>query len=120
MKVFNLAKNAIESLYFGLCDIFEYKDTKITSITKKQEIKAFEGIPCRLSYSADSKTADGTAADTTTQSIKLFLSPDIDIKAGSKIIVTQNGKTVAYKNSGEPAVYQTHQEIALELFKGWA
>ena len=25
-----------------------------------------------------------------------------------------------YKNSGEPAVYNTHQEIMLELWKGWA
>ena len=25
-----------------------------------------------------------------------------------------------YKNSGESAVYSTHQEIILELFKGWS
>ena len=54
------------------------------------------------------------------QTIKLYIYPDINIKNGSKIIVTQNGKKQEYKNSGEPARYETHQEIMLELFKGWA
>ena len=34
-----------------------------------------------------------------------------------------NKKNQGYKtleNSGEPAVYDTHQEIIIELWKGWA
>lgn len=46
--------------------------------------------------------------------------PDVVIKAGSKIIVTQHGRTTEYSNSGVPAVYPTHQEIMLTLFNGWA
>lgn len=57
---------------------------------------------------------------TVSQSVKLFISPDIVIKAGSKIIVTQHGRTTEYSNSGVPAVYPTHQEIMLTLFEGWA
>ena len=54
------------------------------------------------------------------QTTTLFISPDVVIEPGSKIVVTQNGKTVAYKQSGEPALYNTHQEIILELFERWA
>ena len=54
------------------------------------------------------------------QTIKIFLAPEIRVQAGSKLTVTQNGVTTEYKSSGEPALYQTHQEIMLELFKGWA
>ncbi|HBG5847838.1 TPA: hypothetical protein OUL20_003776, partial [Clostridioides difficile] len=52
------------------------------------------------------------------QKIKLFISPDIEIKAGSKLIITnQNNITKEYIRSGEPAIYPNHQEIILELFK---
>ena len=52
--------------------------------------------------------------------IKLFLSPDIRVKAGCRISVTQNGITQEYKNSGETAMYRHHQEIVLEKLERWA
>ena len=42
------------------------------------------------------------------------------LPSGSKITVTQNGKTTDYCLSGESAVYTSHQEIALELFEDYA
>ncbi|MGO0854089.1 hypothetical protein ACTPDQ_21135, partial [Clostridioides difficile] len=52
------------------------------------------------------------------QTIKLFISPNINIKAGSKLIITtQNNITKEYIRSGESAIYPNHQEIILELFK---
>ncbi|MDE3563871.1 hypothetical protein PV597_18395, partial [Clostridioides difficile] len=47
------------------------------------------------------------------QTIKLFISPEIEIKAGSKLII--NNKE--YVRSGESAIYPNHQEIILELLK---
>ncbi|HBF5228480.1 TPA: hypothetical protein KSJ92_004019, partial [Clostridioides difficile] len=47
------------------------------------------------------------------QTIKLFISPDIEIKAGSKLIINDK----EYVRSGESAIYSNHQEIILELFK---
>ncbi|EQF03283.1 hypothetical protein QEI_0865, partial [Clostridioides difficile CD129] len=47
------------------------------------------------------------------QTIKLFISPDIEIKAGSKLIINDK----EYVRSGESAIYPNHQEIILELFK---
>jgi hypothetical protein len=48
---------------------------------------------------------------------KLFLAPEIVVKPGSKLKVTQAGRTECYVRSGEPAVYGSHQEIVLELWK---
>jgi hypothetical protein len=49
-----------------------------------------------------------------------LIAPEIHVKPGSKLTITQNGVTTEYKNSGEPALFDTHQEIILELFKGWS
>ena len=54
------------------------------------------------------------------QAVKLFIAPEIKVKGGSKLVVEQNGVTTEYSASGEPAIYLNHQEIILELFKGWA
>ena len=50
------------------------------------------------------------------QKIKLFLPPDVIVPAGSRIVV--RGR--AYAGSGIPAGYDTHQEILLTAFQGWA
>ena len=116
-----MVRNAIESLYEGVCTISEYAAVKdaTTKITTKQEVVVQSNIPCRLSYRYVRSVTQSDAASVT-QQIELFLAPEIAVKAGSKIIVTQNGRTTAYKNSGQPAVYTSHQQIILELFTGWA
>ena len=67
-----------------------------------------------------SSASDGEENAKVTQIIELFIAPEISIKPGSKIIVTQNGETVTYTRSGEAAKYETHQQIILDLWKGWA
>ena len=55
--------------------------------------------------------------------VKLFLSPDVKVPAGCKIIVTRPNdveRTFTYSRSGEPGVFSNHQEIMLEPFRGWA
>ncbi|HBG7860105.1 TPA: hypothetical protein KRF17_003499, partial [Clostridioides difficile] len=47
------------------------------------------------------------------QTIKLFISPDIEIKAGSKLIINDK----EYVRSGESVIYPNHQEIILELLE---
>lgn len=54
------------------------------------------------------------------RSVTLYIDPSVDIPEGSKVTVTQNGVTRDYEQSGTPAVYSTHKEIPLELFRGWA
>ncbi|MGG0718683.1 hypothetical protein ABE096_13960 [Robertmurraya massiliosenegalensis] len=118
----NPVRKAIESMYKGVCTIKEYRDVKDpnTHISRKQEVEVIKDQPCRLSYSKITSTGQSNSSSPVIQTIKLFISPDIEVKPGSKLIVTQNGKTTEFARSGEPALYTHHQEITLELFKEYA
>ena len=116
------ARKAIESLYDGKCTITEHqKIKKENKSTGFQDVVVLECEPCRLSFKTINNTnRTDTAASAVVQITKVFLAPEIRVKPGSKLAITQNGVTTEYKSSGEPAFYSTHQEIVLELFKGWA
>ena len=105
------ARKALERMYQGRATVIEYQKIKDEwGMTNFQEVTVLEDQPCKLSFETlTSSTGDLVA--TVSQSV---------IKAGSKIIVTQHGRTTEYSNSGVPAVYPTHQEIMLTLFNGWA
>lgn len=116
------ARTALESAYTGVCSVYEYggiTDPE-THITTHGERLVLENQPCRLSFGSLSAASEKSGAAAVKQSVKLFISPDVSIKSGSKIAVTQNGITTEYAASGVPAVYPTHREIMLELFRGWA
>ena len=116
------ARKAIESLYNGKCTITEYqKVQKANKSTGFEEIVVLENQPCRLSIkTVNSTNQTETGASALTQTIKVFLAPEVQVKPGSKLTITQNQVSAEYKSSGKPAHYYTHQEIVLELFKGWS
>lgn len=117
------ARAMIEETYDGVCSVYVYGSTvdPTTHITKKGETCLFEDLPCRISFK-NNNLNDSQPTETASvpvQKIKLFTSPENAIPKGSKIQVTQNNVTRAYKSSGEPMVYYTHQEIILEIFDRW-
>lgn len=115
-------KNALRRFWGGLCDVY-IRETQVNPANGRDEpmvVLLHQGVPCRLSYQSIAETGETDGAATVRQTTKLFLSKDVEIPPGSKLIVTQNGKTVAYSRTGEPAVYSYHQEIMLKLFEGWA
>ena len=116
------ARKAIESLYDGTCTITEYK--KVQKANKSmafKEVVVLNEQPCKLSFQTTNSTSQTeTGASALTQTVKVFLAPEIKVKPGSKLTITQNQVVTDYTNSGEPAYYRTHQEIMLELFKGWS
>ena len=115
------ARNAVESLYDGLCTIIEYnKVKKENKSTAFEEVVVLENQPCRMSYKTVNPTSQTDTASIVTQAITVYMSSDVLVKPGSKLTITQNGVTDEYKCSGKPAIYFTHQEIPLELFKGWS
>lgn len=118
----NAARKAIESTYTGVCNIIKRRDVRDekTKITHKSEEIVACNQPCKLSFERLNISDQTETAAVLNQNVKLFISPDITIKSGSKIIVEQNGVKSEYCASGEPAVYFSHQEIMLELFKEWA
>lgn len=121
-KAKGIARKAIESTYDGVVTVEEFKKIKdeSTKLTASKAVVVLENQPCRLSFEGLQAVNQSKSAASVTQTTKLFISPDVTIKAGSKMTVTQAGKTTVYTHSGIPAVYDTHQEIILELFEDWA
>ena len=107
-------RNAIQSLWIGRCKITKFdKEKGKNNIVKSVEKVLYENQPCRISH----KTISQASFANTAQIIKLFIAPELDIPAGCKIEVIQNGITKTYQHSGVSAVYSHHQEIILELAK---
>ena len=114
-------RKAIEQTYDGRCTVTEHQEyVRDNGSTGFRDVITLNDHPCRLSFSNISATEPGEASATTKQMIKLFINPDVVIRAGSKLSVTQAGVTTDYTCSGIPAKYDTHQEIMLELFQRWS
>lgn len=116
------ARKAVESTYTGICSVSEYKSIKDekTKITQQQEVVIAENLPCKLSFESKTAAVPSETFSSVAQGVRLFIAPEITVKSGSKITITQSGITAEYAASGAPAVYDSHQEIMLELFRGRA
>lgn len=117
-----MVRKALESMYKDTCEVIARKKIidPVTNRASYETVSVLSNQPCRLSFASIPTTTDGNAAEMA-QSVKLFLSPDVSVAPGSKIIVTQsNGIVTEYSNSGKPAVHTNHQEINLELFERWS
>jgi CMP-2-keto-3-deoxyoctulosonic acid synthetase len=115
------ARKAIEATYDGVLTVTEHQKVKdeVTKVTGYKDVVVLTDQPCRLSFERLQTAIQSDSSASVAQTTKLFVSPDIVIKAGSKITVTQAGVTTDYTCSGIPAVYMTHQEIIINLFKSW-
>lgn len=109
---------ALESLYKDTCNIYERVDyVKENGSTGQRMELVTDDMPCRISYSNISANSETDKAAYKSQGVKLFFSPNRDIKPGSMVEVTRENTTTKYKASGEPAIYPTHKEIELELWE---
>lgn len=114
---------AIKSLWRGKCTVTVRNNDTTDENTGRVvvgEVDTYTDEPCRISFDTVNATQTENNAANIVQSITLFIDRAVVIPEGSKITVTQNGVTAVYEKSGKPAVYSTHQEIPLEIFKGWA
>lgn len=114
---------AIKSLWRGKCTVTVRNNDTTDENTGRVvvgEVDTYTDEPCRISFDTVNATQPENNAANVVQSITLFIDRAVVIPEGSKITVTQNGATSVYEKSGKPAVYSTHQEIPLEIFKGWA
>lgn len=116
-----MVRKAIELLYNGTCTVTEHQEYENENdATGFRDVVILENEPCHLSFSNTSSTTEGPVAATVSQVTELFISPEVNIAPGSKITVTQNGVTTDYTRSGKSATYGVHQQIVLELWKGWS
>ncbi len=113
---------AISKLWTSRCDVVNYVNAtdEQTHITRTKEVTILADVPCRVSFKTIKEAQQTEAPAEVEQIIKLFVASDINIPAGSKVIVKQNGITSEYKASGVSAVYSAHQEIVLDYFKEWS
>ena len=110
----SLVKRAVEHLYDGRITVEEVrKEKNAKNITTLVWSAVVEDVPCRVSYKTIAPAGRSDTVDSTAQTITLFTAPDIDIKPGSRIVVTQCGRTMRFSCAGIPAVYESHQEIAV-------
>lgn len=108
------SRKAIESLYADTCRIITEKDTidPDTGIVNTARVTSAE-YPCRISYKS-LPAASGDGIPIMTQSVTLFLNPEVDVPAGADVDVVRQGRKLHFKSAGVSAVYDNHQEISLE------
>ena len=111
--------NPLKSLWIGKCTVFKYETITdpYTHQSTQKKVPIIVDEPCKLSYNKEQATNIASGAAVISQSITLFIRPDLEIAPGSVIEVTQHGKTTLYKGSSKSAVYTNHQEIVLELYE---
>ncbi len=120
--MFSGLQETLASLYEGRMTVIEYipQRDEETGITKQTEVVVLTDVPCRLSYMDQAVGAAGDAVTENIQKIKVFFSPQITIKPGSKLVIRQHGTEAAYQSSGVQKNYCGHAEVNLEYFKRWA
>ena len=90
-----MVRRAIESQYTGTCTVTEHqKIKKGNGSTGFTDSVVLENEPCRLSFATSKSANSDEVAVSVTQSVKVFLSPDIVVKPGSKMTITQNGRAM--------------------------
>lgn len=111
-NVLSKSRGAIEWTYDKLLSVMEqtsYRKPSGATGTKFGPVPGKANIPCRVSVQRLNNT---TTAEANKLEVveKLFCQPDIEIKAGSQLLIGD----VKYTATNEPFVYPTHQEVVIE------
>ncbi|RXM69426.1 hypothetical protein [Clostridium tetani] len=112
------ARKAIESLYDSTCNIRVYGKYK-DSITKETKtginpVPKYEKQSCKVSKQSLSKNNQSDTVNTVAYELKLFINPELEIKQGDEIEVTNKVLNITTKyKAGEGFPYNTHQEVIL-------
>lgn len=113
------ARPHIERMYRGTLTVHEWISVTdpVTHISSEVEIITVTDQPCMLSNTSTAPITSEEGVPSVTKVTKIFVAPDIPIKEGSKLVVTQDGVTNTYERSGMPSVYPTHQEVSVNLME---
>ena len=111
------ARVQIEKMYESTCSVWQFSRVydKATHSTKMKKVALFEDVPCHVSYGISGAAKQTDTIAVIGQNITLYLPPEYAVPAGCEIIIEGQERTTKYESSGEPAVYQSHQEISLTL-----
>ena len=104
-------RKAIEMTYEDKCDIIRNVEKKAGFITRAEEQTVYSAVPCALS-TGNSTTRQTETVNNIEYEAKVFMAPEVEVKAGDKILINRLGvKELRLESIGEPAVYKTHQEV---------
>lgn len=110
--------NPLSLLWIGRATIYEYQEvTDENYQTTHKLVAVVTDEPCRLSYNSETTTDINSGVAQVNQVPILFIRPDLVIKEGSVIEVTQHNVTNKYKRTSKPSIYTNHQEIKMELYE---
>lgn len=104
-------RRALEETYEGVCTISQSVSKKIKGETVTEDKVIVENEPCALSHERNSEAKQSEISAEAGYVGRLFISPELVIEAGSKIMVEQCGRVYQLEASSIAAVYPTHQEI---------
>jgi len=118
------ARHALEKLWTDTCTVYQAQKVTdaTTHLTDFQDVAILTDQPCKLSFKTLA-SAQGDPAAVVSQEVKLFLSSDVTVPAGCKVVVTRPNETereLTYTASGLPGLFHNHQEITLVPFERWA
>lgn len=108
-----IERKLLESTYDGTMTVLgTRKETVNGETVVTPDAVLHENIPCALSFSGtpDSKT-DANSGQISYQAT-IYCAPELNIPAGSRILVRQYGAEYRLKYSGESAVYPTHRQLS--------
>lgn len=98
--------------------------TKSNGATGKSWVTLAADEPCKLSFiktiGQNSAASPVVGAAEVIQQTKLFLRPDLNIPAGSRIIVYHQNRVLHFEASSIESVFTNHQEIILKDVQKWA
>ncbi len=109
-------KRAMERLWRDSCTVYIKESVVQNNLTAFRERALYEDIPCKLSFQTLPAAGEGSTAQVS-QGVKLFLSREYEIPAGSRIEIHRDGKRFSFRRSGEAGIFSVHQEILLEPVK---
>ena len=108
----------ILNTFDAVATVFERRYIEGSVPRSEERVEVFKDIPCALSRA---RVGSRYGHQPIKQSIipelnfevKLFVLPDVEIKAGSEIVVTHLGKEIKFISCGDPVRYKSHAEILL-------
>lgn len=111
-------KENILSLFYGRCDIYETVHTADDRGVTGESVELRESdMECRLvfsgreSYSLFKSAGGGAHKNDNVLNVRVFLPPEVNVRAGSILRVRQNGIVYRLKSTTEPVRYRHHIEV---------
>lgn len=109
-----LERKWLELTYDGVMTVTGSKKETVGSETiVTHNAVLYADQPCALSFSGTPDGSQGEDAGEINYRATIFCAPELVIPAGSRITVTQYGKTYVMVYSGEGITYPTHQQLSV-------